>query len=255
MAMKRLVRLSAALTGLALFTTCALADAWGLSFRDQGQPPIGNASSETLAQYDAAYLGDTNEQVIYLTFDAGYESGDTPAILDALAAHDAKAAFFLTGNYLEKNPDLVRRMVDEGHIVGNHTYHHPAMQEIQEEEAFARELRDLEDLFTQITGRELDRYYRPPRGEYSVQNLEMAKALGYRTVLWSLAYVDWVRDDQPTAEEAYSKLIPRIHNGAVLLLHATSATNGAILDQLLTRYEDMGYRFGILDELFGTDPV
>ena len=251
MAKKRLLRLWAALTCLALCSTCALADAWGLSFREEGQPPAGNASAETLARYDAAYLGDPAEPVIYLTFDAGYESGDTPAILDALAAHDATAAFFLTGNYLEKNPELVQRMVDEGHTVGNHTYHHPAMQDIQDQEAFARELQDLEALFTQITGRELDRYYRPPRGEYSTQNLEMAKALGYRTVLWSLAYVDWVRDDQPTAEEAFSKLIPRIHNGAVLLLHATSATNGAILDQLLTRYEDMGYRFGTLEELFG----
>ena len=251
MATKRFFRLAAALMGLALLTTCAGAEAWGLSFRDQGQPPIGNVNSEILAQYDAAYLGDTDQQVIYLTFDAGYESGDTPAILDALAAHEAKAAFFLTGNYLEKNPDLVRRMADEGHIVGNHTYHHPAMQEIEDQAAFAKELQDLETLFTQITGRDLDRYYRPPRGEYSTQNLQMAQDLGYRTVLWSLAYVDWVQDDQPTAEEAFSKLIPRIHNGAVVLLHATSATNGAILDQLLTRYEDLGYRFGTLDELFG----
>ena len=150
---------------------------------------------------------------------------------------------------MEKNKDLVRRMVEEGHIVGNHTMHHPDMQK-KDAEAFARELRDLEDLFREITGKEMPKYYRPPQGLYSQKNLEMARSLGYKTVFWSLAYADWDNNKQPTKEYAFSKLLPRIHNGAVLLLHSTSKTNAEILDELLTRYKEMGYTFASLDTLF-----
>ena len=223
---------------------------WGLSFQTEGQPPVGNTSQTALAQYDAAYLGNTKEQVLYLTFDAGYENGCTAQILDVLKAHQVPAAFFLVGNYLQRNPDLVSRMVDEGHIVGNHTWSHPDMSKIKDRDAFARELRQVEDLYREITGQDMPNYYRPPQGIYSVENLEMARDLGYRTVFWSLAYVDWNNDAQPTAEQAFSKLLPRTHNGAVVLLHSTSKTNAAILDELLTRWEQQGYRFASLDELF-----
>ena len=160
------------------------------------------------------------------------------------------AAFFLVGSYISRNADLVRRMVDEGHIVGNHTMHHYDMSKLTDKEVFAKELEDTRELFTQITGKEMPKYYRPPRGIYSQENLQMAKALGYRTVFWSLAYVDWNNDHQPTEEEAFAKLLPRTHNGAVILLHSTSATNAAILDRLLTRWEEQGYRFESLDTLF-----
>lgn len=223
---------------------------WGLSFRQEGTPPIGPASQAQLAQYDAAYLGDTGSPVIYLTFDAGYENGCTARILDVLKAHQVPAAFFLVGNYIEKNEDLVRRMVEEGHTVGNHTMHHYDMSKISDPAAFTKELQDLEALFKQVTGQELPRYYRPPQGIYSEKNLKMAQELGYKTVFWSLAYVDWKNDAQPTAADAFAKLLPRIHNGAVVLLHSTSRTNAEILDELLTRWEEMGYRFGTLDELF-----
>ncbi|MBO5323359.1 MAG: delta-lactam-biosynthetic de-N-acetylase [Oscillospiraceae bacterium] len=224
--------------------------AWGLSYRTEGKPPEGPASSAQLSQYDAVYLGNTAEKVIYLTFDAGYENGCTAKILDALKKHDAPAAFFLVGNYLEKNPDLVRRMVDEGHIVGNHTMHHPDMSKIADRATFEKELLDLEALFTEITGRNMPKYYRPPQGTYSENNLKMAKELGYRTIFWSLAYVDWNNDSQPTAEQAYAKLLPRVHDGAIVLLHPTSQTNAQILDELLTKWEAMGYRFASLEELF-----
>ena len=160
------------------------------------------------------------------------------------------AAFFVVGNYVENEPALVRRMAEDGHIVGNHTYHHYDMAQISDPSAFARELRLVEEAYEAVTGEAMPRYYRPPQGIYSQENLEAAQALGYRTVFWSLAYVDWLQDNQPTAEAAYSKLLPRIHNGAVVLLHSTSATNAAILDELLTRWENMGYTFGSLDELF-----
>jgi len=225
--------------------------AWGLSFRTEGKPPSGPADQRQLQRYDAAYLGDTSQPVIYLTFDSGYENGSTAKILDTLKKHDVPAAFFLVGNYIERNADLVRRMVDEGHIVGNHTMHHYDMSKLAEKEAFTKELQELESLFQETTGKELPKFYRPPQGLYSQENLQMAQELGYKTVFWSLAYVDWNNDDQPTREEAFSKLLPRIHNGAVVLLHSTSSTNAEILDELLTKWKEEGYRFGRVEELFG----
>ena len=236
-----------------IFITSTLeTGSWGLSFRQEGAAPIGPAGADQLKKYDAAYLGDTSEKVIYLTFDAGYENGATERILDTLQKHNVKAAFFLVGNYIEKNADLVRRMVEEGHTVGNHTMHHPDMSGISDKQAFTRELQDLEALYREKTGKSLPKYYRPPQGIYSEENLKMAKELGYRTVFWSLAYVDWKNDSQPTKEEAFAKLLPRIHPGAVVLLHSTSETNAEILDELLTKWEEMGYRFGTLEELFGS---
>lgn len=223
---------------------------WGLSFPTEGEPSVGNTSKEELKKYDAVYLGNTEEKKIYLTFDSGYENGCTAHILDVLQKHQVHAAFFLVGNYIEQNPELVKRMVEEGHTVGNHTYHHPDMSKISTMEAFRKELEDLEELYTKTTGQPMQKFYRPPQGSYSEENLKMAQELGYRTVFWSLAYVDWLNDDQPTSEEAFSKLIPRIHNGAVVLLHSTSKTNAAILDDLLSRWEAMGYSFGTIDALF-----
>ena len=135
-------------------------------------------------------------------------------------------------------------------MVGNHTMHHPDMSKIREKEAFAKELGQLEELYRQTTGQELTKYYRPPQGIYSEDNLRMAKELGYRTVFWSLAYVDWNNDDQPTKEQAFSKLLPRTHPGAVVLLHSTSRTNGEILDELIAKWQEMGYEFGSIQELF-----
>ena len=223
---------------------------WGLSFRQEGAAPIGPASAEQLKKYNAAYLGDTSQQTIYLTFDAGYENGCTAKILDTLKKHNISAAFFLVGNYIQRNGDLVRRMVQEGHTVGNHTMHHYDMSRIQEQEAFSKELTELEALFRETTGQELPKYYRPPQGIYSEKNLEMAKELGYKTVFWSLAYVDWKNDDQPDPEASLAKLLKRTHNGAVVLLHSTSQTNAKILDALLTRWEEAGYTFGTLEDLF-----
>lgn len=226
------------------------AGSWGLSFRQDGQTPTGTVSQAVLNTYDAAFIGDTTKPVIYLTFDAGYENGCTEQILDTLAKHQISAAFFLVGNYLEQEPELVRRMVEEGHIVGNHTYHHYDMSKLADEASFRAELESLETLYTEITGKQMPRYYRPPQGLYSEENLKMAQSLGYKTVFWSLAYVDWNNDSQPTDDEAFSKLIGRIHNGAVVLLHSTSTTNARILDELLTQWEGLGYRFAPISELF-----
>ena len=223
---------------------------WGLSFRQEGAAPMGNAGKDQLKEYDAAYIGDVTQKKIYLTFDAGYENGCTAKILDVLKKHQVPAAFFLVGNYIEKNADLVRRMESEGHIVGNHTMHHHDMSKRTDKTAFQKELTDLEDLYREKTGKEMPKFYRPPQGIYSEDNLKMAKELGYKTVFWSLAYVDWNNDSQPTKEEAFSRLLPRTHNGAVVLLHSTSRTNAEILDELITKWKAEGYTFGTIGELF-----
>ena len=228
----------------------AAAADWGLSFQTEGQTPIGNATAEELAQYDAHYVGDTSQKKIYLTFDCGYENGYTEPILDSLKKHNAPAAFFVVGNMIESAPDIIRRMADDGHIVGNHTFHHPDMSSISDPAAFQQELEQLSSLYRETTGEEMPMFYRPPQGKYSTENLQMAHELGYKTIFWSLAYVDWYVEDQPTAEEAYAKLLPRIHDGAIVLLHSTSRTNAEILDELLTRWKEMGYRFESIDNLF-----
>ena len=214
-----------------------------------GQTPVGNASADTLKNFDAFYVGDTSKPVIYLTFDAGYENGCTPAILEALKKHHVPATIFVVGNYLETSPELVKQMIAEGHTVANHTYHHPDMSRISDKAAFEKELTALETLYQSVTGQTMKKYYRPPQGKYSESNLQMAKELGYKTFFWSLAYVDWMQDQQPSKEEAFSKLLTRIHPGAIVLLHSTSQTNAQILDELLAKWEEMGYQFGQLDEL------
>ena len=176
---------------------------------EEGLTPVGNATADFLSQYDAWYVGDVSQKVIYLTFDCGYENGNTEAILDALKKHSAPAAFFVVGHMIESAPDIVRRMAEEGHIVGNHTYHHPDMSAIADKASFQKELDSLAALYQETTGQALSRFYRPPQGKYSEENLKMAQELGYQTVFWSLAYVDWYADKQPTAEQAYAKLLPR----------------------------------------------
>lgn len=225
---------------------------WGLSFQEEGEAPIGNAKAEDLKELNAYYTGDTGKQIIYLTFDAGYENGNTVPILDALKKHHVPATFFVVGNFLKENPDLVKRMQQEGHIVGNHTYTHPDMSKISTKEAFDKELGELSTLYQKTTGEEMTKFYRPPQGKYSEANLQMAKEMGYHTFFWSLAYVDWYQDQQPTREEAFEKLLGRIHPGAIVLLHSTSSTNASILDELLTKWEEMGYTFGSLNDLIQT---
>ena len=228
------------------------ADNWGLGFGESGkeQQPTGTVPAQELAKEDAYYIGSNTEKVIYLTFDCGYENGNTEKILDALKKHQAPATFFVVGHFLESAPELVKRMVEEGHVVGNHTFHHPDMSAISSLDSFQQELDSVRELSQTITGEEMIRYYRPPQGKYSEENLNMAKKLGYRTFFWSLAYVDWKTDAQPTEEEAYKKLIGRIHPGAIVLLHNTSSTNGEILDGLLTKWEEMGYTFCPLSGLW-----
>ena len=221
---------------------------WGLSFQEENQPPVPNLSAEQLRPYDAYYCGDPAQKRLYLTFDAGYDNGNAAPILDALKKHNAPGAFFIVGTFIQEYPDLVKRMVAEGHTVGNHTYHHPNMTQ-KDQDGFTKELQSVEQAFQELTGQPMPKFYRPPEGKFTDENLRWAQGLGYKTVFWSLAYVDWEPDDQPSKEKAFSKLLPRTHPGAIVLLHSTSATNAAILDELLTKWEELGYTFGDLSEL------
>lgn len=222
---------------------------WGLGFGADGSQPRGNVSAEELAKYGAYYVASPQEKAIYLTFDAGYENGNTEKILDTLREKQVPAAFFLVGSYVRQNAELVRRMAQEGHVVGNHTDEHKDMRTIQTQEAFAAALAPVEQAYTQATGQPMPKFYRPPEGTFNESNLRFAQALGYTTVFWSLAYRDWVEADQPTAEYAFGKLCPRMHNGAILLLHSTSATNAAILGELIDRWQGEGYVFKSLYDL------
>jgi len=222
---------------------------WGLHFPKDGSRPTGPVTAEHLKQYDSYFMGCEDDKVMYLTFDAGYEIDLTAGILDTLKKHEVPAAFFLVGNYVRDYPELINRMVAEGHIVANHTMTHPNMSKISNKEAFAKELAQVEEIYKNVTGSEIPRFYRPPKGVYSETNLRHAQELGYKTIFWSVAYMDWDEKNQPTKAQAFDKLLPRAHNGAVILLHNTSKTNAQILDELLTKYKEMGYRFESLHHL------
>lgn len=221
---------------------------WGLSFQTEGQTPVGNETQEELKKNDAYYVGDEAQKKIYLTFDAGYENGNMEQILAALKKHNVTATFFVVGNFIENNQELVKKMNEEGHNVANHSYTHPDMSSMSRE-SFSNEMTKLEEAYKNVTGGDLVKLYRPPQGKYSEQSLAYAKEMGYKTIFWSLAYVDWYDDKQPTKEEAFKKLLGRIHPGAIVLLHSTSRTNAQILDELLGKWEEMGYTFGDLKDI------
>ncbi len=225
------------------------AENWGLGFgKKEGEKPTGTATISEMEKYNAYYMAEGDEKVLYLTFDCGYENGNTEPILDALKKHNAPATFFVVGHMLESAPEVVKRMVEDGHTVGNHTYHHYDMSKICDKASFEKEMTDVSEKFSELTGCEMSMYYRPPQGKYSTENLKMAKDMGYSTFFWSLAYVDWKQDSQPSCQEAMDKLTKRVHPGAIVLLHSTSSTNAEVMDEILTKWEEMGYTFRPLSD-------
>ena len=195
------------------------------------------------------YSVQTTENKLAISFDAAWGADKTQEIMDICEDYGIKATFFLVGNYLEKCPEIVKQIVEDGHTVGNHTYHHKDMELLTSEEEFLNELIDLENLYKQIVLSEMPKFYRPPQGKYTEQQLEWAKKAGYKTCFWSLAYVDWDEKKQPSKEEAMNKLTERIHPGAIVLLHSTSSTNAEIMDEIIKKWKEMGYEFGELKDL------
>lgn len=226
---------------------------WYIKRNTAHKQPVLDSKQSDIEKYDAYYLdrscgGEQGEKILYLTFDAGYENGNIARILDTLREEKVPAAFFVLKHLIKDEPELIRRMAEEGHLVCNHTMNHKDMT-CCDRETFVNELRGLEELYSATTGKMLSKYYRPPMGKYSKANLEYAKELGYTTVFWSFAYADWDNDDQPTVDFAKKKILDNIHNGAILLLHPTSATNAEILPEIIRTLKEQGYRFGTLDEL------
>ncbi len=225
---------------------------WYCKNNDSGDVPILPSEFSFIEDCEGYYVdkkANESNKVIYLTFDAGYENGNIEKILDVLKSHNAKGAFFVLGNLIKRNTDTVKRMVDEGHLVCNHTNLHHDMTKTTNFEKFKAELDSLNDIMKEYCGCELAPFYRPPEGRFSEKNLRAAVDCGYKTVFWSYAYADWDNNRQPDANKAYSKIISHTHNGEVILLHPTSSTNAEIMDRLLTEWESMGYRFGTLYEL------
>jgi len=227
---------------------------WGIPKKGkrQVQPYPGDEYHHLIEENDAYYMGEADDDAIYLTFDCGYENGNLPMILDALKEHQVPALFFLTGHFMEEEPELVRRMAGEGHLVGNHTYDHPNLTTVSQER-FLEELTRAEEKYYEITGEEMSKFLRPPEGKFNQEMLDWASDAGYYTILWSLAYVDWYVDDQKGSTYAFDQITDRMHPGAVILLHSTSSDNAGVMDELLTSLKDEGYEFRSLHYLMTHD--
>lgn len=220
---------------------------WGFKKVPGQAPEIPSSIADSISRYGGYYLGNTAEKVLYLTFDEGYENGYTPQILDVLKAEGVPAAFFVTGPYLKKEGELVKRMVEEGHIVGNHTVTHPSMPSLSEDK-IAEELNGLDQMFFDLTGAHM-KYLRPPKGEYSERSLAASQKLGYKTIFWSSAYADWDINKQTGKEHAFKAVTSQFHNGSIILLHAVSRDNTEALADIIEEAKRQGYTFLSLDEL------
>ncbi len=215
---------------------------------DNTQPQI-LGGDKRINDHDILYMGKEGDKTVYLTFDAGYSNENVEKILDTLKAHDVKGAFFILPGIIKNSPETVKRMYEEGHLVCNHTTTHGDMSKITDIEQFKSELQGLENIYKESTGQEMTKYFRPPEGAFSIKMLEFCEELGYTPVFWSFAYADWDEGNQVHPEKAKDKILYNLHDGAVLLLHPTSATNAYILDDVLTEIKKRGYAFGTLDEL------
>lgn len=219
---------------------------WGFKKEKGEKPDIPKETQDMFSKYDTYYIDNSGDRVMYLTFDEGYEAGFTPDILDTLKKCKVCAAFFVTGDYFDREQKLVKRMYDEGHIIGNHTENHPNLHKLGDFEKMQEEFRILDDKYFEMFGEHM-KYMRPPEGEYSERVLAAAKNAGYKTILWSFAYKDWLRDNVKGKEYAKESVIPYFHDGAILLLHAVSKDNADALEDIISAAKDAGFVFKSLD--------
>ncbi len=220
---------------------------WGIKRNNNHeQPDVGSANKKILEENNGICLGSKDEKSIYLTFDEGYEAGYTEQILNTLKENDVTATFFITAHYVNTQPELVKRMINEGHIVGNHTVNHKSMPELTENQ-IKDEVMKLHEAIYEKFKYEM-KYIRPPKGEFSENTLKITKQMGYKTVMWSFAYEDWNEDKQPDENTAKKKILDNLHNGEIMLLHGNSKTNTNILDSVIREAKAIGYEFKSLDE-------
>ncbi len=225
---------------------------WGYKKNNDHQRPEIGKYAALLQKYGAYYADLSGDKSVYLTFDNGYEQGYTAGILDVLKQENVPATFFITGHYIESEPDLVKRMVDEGHIIGNHSYHHPDFT-VLSKAAIEEELRSLEEKVAAITDQKEMKYLRPPRGIFNEQTLQWSNELGYIHIFWSLAFSDWNVDKQKGWKYAYEQIMSQIHPGAIILLHTVSSDNAEALAQVIKGLKEQGYTFKSLDDLLLND--
>ena len=219
---------------------------WGIKKeKNHLQPDLGATNKKLIEKYNGIALGSNEKKYIYLTFDLGYEAGYTANILDALKENNAPATFFITAHYVNTAGDLVKRMIDEGHIIGNHTVNHKSMPDISDEE-LKKEVMTLHQSMYEKFGYEM-KYLRPPKGEFSERTLSLTEELGYKTVMWSFAYVDWEENKQPSHDKALKTIMDNLHSGEIMLLHATSKTNSEIMSEMIQRIKQEGYEIRSLD--------
>ena len=222
---------------------------WGIPSAKNEQPADPGETFRNLTEkYGALYTGSSKKKQLFLTFDCGYENGYTPGILDVLKKHKAPAAFFVCKHFIEDQPDLIKRMKEEGHVVGNHTSNHICMPE-SDERTIREEIADNANYMKEATGYEMDPFFRPPKGEYSERTLQITKNMGYTTVFWSLAYPDYDVNNQPGADYVIERFDKYIHPGAIPLIHNISESNAQALDTVLTNLEKEGYSFQSLYNL------
>ncbi len=212
------------------------------------QPPDPMEKASYISDYDVLYLGNTEQKVIYLTFDDCPDNGNIPAILDVLEDHHATAAFFMTELFIRQHPEIIRKIVADGCLVCNHTAHHVGVSRVSFEK-FKAELEGVEAAYREVTGEELPKFFRPPQGLFSEKTLSYAEEMGYTTVFWSFRYSDWDVNNQPTDEAAMSAILKETHPGEIALLHSQSSANVHILDHVLTAWEEAGYTFGSLNDI------
>ena len=221
---------------------------WGILRNPNNEPPTANPGTpELLEKYGGYYIGDTSKKEIYLTFDEGYENGYTSKILDVLRDNNVKAVFFITGPYLKGHQDLVRRMVEEGHEVGNHTINHPSLPEV-DDKRLEEEILGLDRVFYEKFGKHMT-YLRPPKGEFSERTLSISQKLGYTNLFWSFAYEDWYTDRVRGPEYAKNIVLRNLHNGEIMLLHAVSKDNAGALDSIIKSARELGYEFGNINNI------
>ena len=242
-----LKKFAALVIAAALCAPAASAQGWYCSRAEDNRRPACPYDEKMLAGNNAVYIG-ADEKKVYLTFDAGYENGNVEKICGILEKHGATGAFFVLKHFVKANPELTERLAANGNLICNHSLSHRDPAKLSETE-LKDEILGMEKLYRELTGREMAKYFRPPEGSFTEGSLKTTASLGYKTVFWSLAYADWDNSRQPDPEKALELLLKRVHNGAVILLHPTSATNAAILDRFLSELEGRGYSFGSLDEL------
>lgn len=235
------------LSGQAVEQTYDTGVGWGFVKKKGSPPDIPFETVDMLSKYDCYYLGDNTTKSLYLTFDEGYENGYTAKILDVLEMTSTPAAFFVTGPYLEEQTELVGRMIDDGHIIGNHTVNHLNLPK-QTDETIRKEYDELNKKCEELYGVTMQ-YTRPPEGEYSERVLAITQEMGYKTVLWSFAYKDWDVNMQQGSDYAFNQVTPYLHDGAILLLHAVSSDNANALEDIINYAQNEGYVFKSLDEL------